>query len=52
MAQPTSDHLVELYSLVGDEDDLIPVGPTETQNIRVLRLQRETTNNTNSLFTH
>lgn len=32
-------HLVELDPLVGDEDDLVPVGPTETQNVRVLRLQ-------------
>ena len=36
------DYLVELDSLIGDEDDLVPVCPTETQNICVLRLQDET----------
>lgn len=34
-----SGHLVELDSLVSDEDDLVPAGPTETQNDGVLHLQ-------------
>lgn len=33
-------YLVELDSLIGDENDLVPGGPTETQNVGVLRLQR------------
>lgn len=32
-------HLVELDALVGDEDDLIPIGPAESQNVGVLRLK-------------
>ena len=43
-------HLVELDPLIGDEDDLVPVCPTETQNICVLRLQDET--NTREQFIH
>lgn len=34
-----SAHLVELDPLVGDEDELVPAGPTETQNDGVLHLQ-------------
>lgn len=41
-AQPVLDHLVELDALVGDEDDLVPVGPTETQDVDVLHLRDET----------
>lgn len=35
----SSSDLVELDSLVSDEDDLVPAGPTETQNDGVLHLQ-------------
>lgn len=34
-----SDYLIKLYPLVCDEDNLIPVSPTETQNICILCLQ-------------
>ena len=31
-------YLVQLNALVSDEDDLVPVGPTEAQNTGVLHL--------------
>lgn len=37
--QGRSAHLVELDPLVGDEEDLVPAGPTEPQNHGVLHLQ-------------
>ena len=42
LLKPSPDYLVKLDSLIGDEDDLIPVGPTETQNVGILRLWDET----------
>lgn len=34
-------HLVKLDALVGDEDDLIPCGPAEAQDVGVLHLEQK-----------
>lgn len=34
-------HLVKLDALVGDEDDFIPVGPAEAQDVGVLHLEHK-----------